>query len=540
MCLSDAIGKNSGSFGTSTSTQPYVYTPLDRLENAVENERVNICGVVKFFKPLYHTRGTDYCSSFTIVDRTSLCNGIHCIFFNKDRSKLPNFCQTGDIVFLRRMKINRYKGVPQALGQFYSSFHVFDGGCGQPMEPRMSSSGSTVSSDDNEIVQDLRKWFVEAKETASRPRVQTLAEVQPNSFFDLVAQVVSVFHIVSENCACLSVCDGTELSYPVAKTSSEFLPIASDKHMLKKYGNLVVDIKVYDALKCNVAKVLAGDYIFLRNIHASLLHVFTEHGEEVEMLELLVHRNVQNHEKISLCLLEEDNREVIALKERLEKACLPSTSRGNSSLVISALTPHTTLCLHPNQSFSSLQDVLTCKKAPNMFRCYLQADAIQPDRISELVQLRCPKCLHKGRMEGQSGSGEVLQPGSPCSVCANQSSNPPQLQYMYVFVLKLVDKTGSLKAHLVSENSALFLQGTTPTNLAVDTASRDKVHARLTRLFGCDPFNETAVRETVDTRPWMDCCIMSYYTHGMPKCEKEMKEAHVSYRIFDTILLEQD
>ena len=528
--------RSKASTATGPSTQPYVYTPLDRLENAMENDRVNICGVVKFFKPLYHTRGTDYCSSFTIFDHTSQSNGIHCIFFNKDRSKLPDFCQTGDIILLRRMKINRYQNVPQALGQFYSSFHIFDGGCGQPLEPRISSSNSTLSPDDDKIVRDLRKWFAEAKETASRPRMQSLAEVQPNSFFDLVAQVVAVFHIVSDNCACLSVCDGTELSHPVAKASSDFLPIASDKHLMKKYGRLVVDIKIYDALKCNVSKVLAGDYIFMRNIHASLLHVVTEHGEKVAMLELLVHRNVQNQTNTSLCQLEEDCREVIALKERL-KSCHLSTS---SSQVVSAVTPSTTLCLHPNQTFSSLHNVLTCEKAPNMFRCYIQPDSIQPGKINEIVQLRCPKCLHRGKMEGQLGSGEVVRPGSACSSCANRSSNPPQLQFMYVFVLKLVDKSGSLQAYLISENSALFLQGITPTNLTVDTGSRDKVHARLNRLFGCDPFDETAMKETVDTRPWMDCCIMSYYSHGMPKCEKEMKDAHISYRIFDTILLEND
>ena len=530
--------KTRASKGTAQNAlKAYEYMPLEKLE---PTSRVNICGAVKYFKPVCHTRGTDFCSSFAIVDQTLPDVAISCIFFNKDKSRLPEFYRVGDIVLLRRVKINMYRNEPQALGQSYSSFHIFDGRCDQPLDPLKSSLNASLAAGEKEIVHNLRKWSSKVECLVPRTQLCVLKDVVRDTYFDLVAQVVAVFQHVSSKCLCLALCDGTVLPYPMSKVTSEYMPVVSDKDLLKKYSHFVVDVKIYDTFTAQLSDIVPGDYIHLRNIHSSVVHSVLEDGAKISMVELVIYRNV--HKGILYSHLHEKDSDVVALKNRLESAA-PSSSIDKSThpMAVSCLRSFATLCLHPNQPFSSLEDILISTKMPNIFRCCVQPDAIRPGNICDLVQLRCPKCLYKPKETSTQTEQLPPEPGGSCPVCAEQQPiGSSQLQHMYVFVLDLVDDTGSLEAQIVEGGSGYFLQNLAPTDLRTNTASRDEVLKRLHRLFNCDPFNATAMRETIGTRPYMDCCLMAYYSLGMPKSTEEAKSAHVSYRMYDTIILDED
>ena len=84
------------------STAPYTYTPLNLLK---EGTIANVYGVVKFFKPPYVSKGTDYCSVVTIVDQTNV--KLTCMLFSGNYEALPIIYKVGDIVRLHRLKIPR-------------------------------------------------------------------------------------------------------------------------------------------------------------------------------------------------------------------------------------------------------------------------------------------------------------------------------------------------------------------------------------------------------------------------------------------------
>nr|KAF6419189.1 protection of telomeres 1 [Rousettus aegyptiacus] len=78
----------------------YVYTPLNELKSGMI---VNVYGVVKFFKPPYLSKGTDYCSVVTIVDQTNA--KLTCLLFSGNYEALPMIYKNGDIVRFHRLKV---------------------------------------------------------------------------------------------------------------------------------------------------------------------------------------------------------------------------------------------------------------------------------------------------------------------------------------------------------------------------------------------------------------------------------------------------
>ncbi|XP_058046910.1 protection of telomeres protein 1 isoform X2 [Ahaetulla prasina] len=78
----------------------YTYTPLNHLKNG---SVVNLYGAVKFFKPPYLSKGTDYCSMVTIVDQSNV--KLVCSFFKAVKDALPQIYRIGDIVRFHRIKV---------------------------------------------------------------------------------------------------------------------------------------------------------------------------------------------------------------------------------------------------------------------------------------------------------------------------------------------------------------------------------------------------------------------------------------------------
>jgi hypothetical protein len=115
---------------------------------------VNVWGVVNFIKPVFKTRGTDYCCNLMLVDESLQANsaeGFKCNLFHKARTaasllcgdravagslflffssffvcwqnpeKLPLAKQPGDIIRIHRLKRSQWDGVPQGLSSLAMS-----------------------------------------------------------------------------------------------------------------------------------------------------------------------------------------------------------------------------------------------------------------------------------------------------------------------------------------------------------------------------------------------------------------------------------
>ena len=77
-----------------------------------------------------------------------------------------------------------------------------------------------------------------------------------------------------------------------------------------------------------------------------------------------------------------------------------------------------------------------------------------------------------------------------------------------------------------------FFPGLPASNLHLNLATRDQLHQSLKQLSaGEDVF--VRPREGGRERPYMECCIFSYYVGGRDKGKATGK---VAYQIYDTIL----
>ena len=137
----------------------YTYTKIANLRPI--EEKVNVFGVVKDFRPAAKSRGTDYYVTMTVVDESSPEEGINCNIFNRDKKRLPHVQIVGDVVCLHRMFVNQYGGNPQLVSRKYSSTICFDGRVGAKIVPRTGSVSYTYTSEDCDRVKQLREWSLQ-------------------------------------------------------------------------------------------------------------------------------------------------------------------------------------------------------------------------------------------------------------------------------------------------------------------------------------------------------------------------------------------
>lgn len=68
---------------------------------------VNVMGMVSDRMPASHTRGTDVQMTFVLIDNSVLQHGLRFKFFKKTVDELPHITQRGDIVLLRKVKVDK-------------------------------------------------------------------------------------------------------------------------------------------------------------------------------------------------------------------------------------------------------------------------------------------------------------------------------------------------------------------------------------------------------------------------------------------------
>ncbi|NWS63550.1 POTE1 protein, partial [Chunga burmeisteri] len=252
----------------------YVYTPLNHLKDGTI---VNLYGVVKFFKPPYVSKGTDYCSVVTLVDPSNV--KLTCTLFNGNLDSLPKIYKVGDIVRFHRIKIREYNGQMQGITSGGFASLTFDGTVGAPVVPRTSSKVYTFMDEEQKTIEELRIWAA-SNLSVSGPAAK-LSGVQPMLFFDLTCQLVGKAKVDGSSFL-LKVWDGTKCPYPTWKVPVEAKDLEGEKVLLHQLRNLTVDILVYDNHVQLAKSLKIGSFLRIYSIHTKQGSADSEHVSHIE------------------------------------------------------------------------------------------------------------------------------------------------------------------------------------------------------------------------------------------------------------------
>ncbi|OPJ85918.1 protection of telomeres protein 1 [Patagioenas fasciata monilis] len=388
--------KRAASETASASVAPkYVYTPLNHLKHGTV---VNLYGVVKFFKPPYVSKGTDYCSVVTLVDPSNV--KLTCTLFSGNLDSLPKIYKVGDIVRFHRIKVREYNGQMQGITSAGFASLTFDGTVGAPVLPRTSSKVYTFMDEEQKTIEELRVWAA-SNLTISGPATK-LSGVQPMMFFDLTCQLVGKAKVDGSSFL-LKVWDGTKCPYPTWKVPVETGDLEGETVLLHHLRNLTVDILVYDNHVQLAKSLKIGSFLRIYSIHTKQANA----DSDVSCIEFHLHGGTCYGRGIGV--LPESNPDVKELKAFLESVDLAESQNmeSMSSLEldgtfnnITDLESHlqrcqqlsvTVLTDHQDLNNTELKTILN-STAPQQYRIRAKLRTYKPQKLYQSIKLHCSKC----------------------------------------------------------------------------------------------------------------------------------------------------
>lgn len=134
----------------------YVYEKLSDLRR--DSRAVNLMGVVALFKPPYKSKGTDFTCTIEIVDEGCNTSPIPVIFFNRDINKLPQSCNVGDVLCVRRVDIAEFKSRLQGKCRSFISWLLWDGQREGRRDPVATSAGASWDPEEMNRADQLIRW----------------------------------------------------------------------------------------------------------------------------------------------------------------------------------------------------------------------------------------------------------------------------------------------------------------------------------------------------------------------------------------------
>lgn len=395
----------------------YIYTPLNQLKGGTI---VNVYGVVKFFKPPYLSKGTDYCSVVTIVDQTNV--KLTCLLFSGNYEALPKIYKIGDIVRFHRLKIQEYKKETQGITSSGFASLTFEGTLGAPVIPRTSSKYFNFSTKDHKMVEALRVWA--SSHLSPSSALLKLCDVQPMQYFDLTCQLLGKAEVDGASFL-LKVWDGNRTPFPSWRVLIQDLVLEGDINYIHRLQNLTIDILVYDNHVQVARSLKIGSFLRIYSLHTKLQSVNSESQATWLCLEFHLHGGTSYGRGITV--LPESNSDVDQLKKALESADLTSqhsdrffqsehedsfptpSSSGSVSLYevercqqLSA----TILTDHQYLEKTPLCAILK-QKTPKQYRIRAKLRSYKPKSLYQSVKLHCPKC-HSLQEVPQEGNLDTI------------------------------------------------------------------------------------------------------------------------------------
>ncbi|XP_038203545.1 protection of telomeres protein 1-like isoform X3 [Arvicola amphibius] len=418
---------------------PYTYTPLNLLKDGTV---VNVCGVVKFFKPPYLSKGTDklqnlhtitkhwtknkpnktkqkrqgesndYCSVVTIVDQTDV--KLTCMLFSRNYEDLPVIYKVGDIVCFRGLKIQVYKNELQGISNYGFASLTFDGTLMSPVTLRTSGKNFNITALDHNMVEALRAWA--STHVPPSPTLLPLSDVHPMQYCDLTCQLLGKAEVDGTSFL-LKVWDGTRTKFPSWRVCIQDLVFEGDLSHILQLQNLVIDIVVYDNHVQMAKSLKIGSFLRIYSLHTKLQPVNSESMTSLIRLEFHLHGGTSYGRGIRV--LPESNPDVDQLKRALESVDLAAIQPSNDTCQSEDEDDEDEDCLTPSNSGSdvvSLYAVERCQqfcatklidhhylektplhailkqRAPQQYRILAKLRSYEPRRLFQSVKLLCPKC----------------------------------------------------------------------------------------------------------------------------------------------------
>nr|XP_025040195.1 protection of telomeres protein 1 isoform X1 [Pelodiscus sinensis] len=403
----------------------YTYTPLNHLKGGTI---VNLYGAVKFFKPPYISKGTDYCSVVTIVDQSNV--KLTCTLFNGNLDALPKIYKIGDIVRFHRIKtqgtahtehlsglglqlditargnkakekIREYNEQMQGITSIGFASLTFDGTVGAPIVPRTSSKLYTFTEEEQKTIEELRIWA--ASNLSVFGPTAKLSGVQPMLFFDLTCQLLGKAEIDGSSFL-LKVWDGTKCSYPSWKVLVEESDLEGDKVLIHRLRNLTVDILVYDNHVQLAKSLKVGSFLRIYSLHSKQASAGNQ--ADVSYVEFHLHGGTCYGRGIRV--LPENNPDVKELKAFMDSVILTESQNveSTSSMEVDGTFDNlsyqsysercqqlsvTVLTDHQHLDDTALNTILK-STVPQQYRIRAKLRTFKPQNLYQSVKLYCSKC----------------------------------------------------------------------------------------------------------------------------------------------------
>ncbi|XP_064632617.1 uncharacterized protein LOC135490960 [Lineus longissimus] len=222
-------------------------------------ERVNVYGVVEYFKPPTRTSGMDYIMVVVLSDESfqqEQVNGFRCCLFGRSPEVLPKVTSIGDVLRLHRIKLVKHGGMVYGQSSPGWAGLVFPKN-GDP--PISTSEHFNLTAKDHRRVAKLRKL-------APRLTLEaTIQNVRHGTYVDISCQVVAV-KIINAERAALRVWDGTKLSSGCQSYGFNEEDVPQD--LRDASDGFTVDVLVFDDHRTEAESLNPGDMIQLVNVTA--------------------------------------------------------------------------------------------------------------------------------------------------------------------------------------------------------------------------------------------------------------------------------
>lgn len=477
----------------------YQYTLLEDLQEG--DKKVNVFGVVKEFKPPVPSCGSDYYSTMTLVDETNPRVGVKCIIFNKSPDKHPHLKRDGDVICLHRVNIKSHNYQIQIQGTSYSSTIRFSGDKNKKVKPHTGSISYTFTVVERKRVRELREWSWRQRK---EDHLKKLQNVGLNDYFDLVCQVVSVTISKVPRCTVLTVWDGTLLNLncrnpTLEKKYEEGYPIVKDDEQLAESSEgYRASIIIYDKICISKAlKLLPGQFVYLKNLHASVVDRITD------LVEICIHGVHQDgipfYTAGKIELLSKHKELYDDIKSEIEKTNMPVA-----------------ITRHQNQPLCTIAEIISyAGPLPTKFHCRAKVLSITSSSLEDMVLVHCSQCdklesvSHDREMDGNGVSKE------PCSICfgldQHTTSHP---SCIYYFKMVLRDRSGEMEVEVGNAQALQLFNRMRPNNFYQYQTVRYQLLEKVYILTGGNvPFISGGTggvpAAQQKPRPWIDCCILA-------------------------------
>ncbi|TYH97091.1 hypothetical protein ES332_A12G219600v1 [Gossypium tomentosum] len=342
------------------------------------NQKVSLFSVILDFTLPQRTKGTDYFCKLKVIDESHSEFWVPVHVFAQEIDGLPLVASVGDIIQLSRVTMTVHEGDVYAIfNNKFSSFALYDGKDGDSFHPYKVSLRFHAREHDERRIASLRKWLA-SSEVIDVPNFSLLREIDRVVCVNLACKVLHISKTTNDKWM-IFLWDGTDAP-PISiynKLEDElhnplplhFEPLPPSRDVLCTFPTVGTILRVILDVDCvtYILQLLKVDqwmkffHVFCK-MHEGLWYgVFTSSS----MIRDMPNDDILIFERQSNC----DQRSLGEL-DRMPYWSCPWPSKITEVKRIDV-------------PFSTLMDVLTCKKETNNFRCVVRFVAVIPWRVED-------------------------------------------------------------------------------------------------------------------------------------------------------------